>query len=160
MGESDLSGKTFDPRHKSGDFHPTPYGRTLLPRVTGVLSAEMALVKHTESEIPNWRQLSPETLEPLLRESEAGRALTDAGRVLKEVQVRGPDGKPVEFGMIAFCDIDEFRRVSLALGTHSLEQLMNLAEGTPAFTVSLLLRHNAHSRFAAGRLAKGRRYEN
>jgi hypothetical protein len=163
MGESDLSAKPRHRRQKIGAFCPTEYGRTLLPRVTCVLSAGLALKTHLKAMAPKAKDLSPSQLESLLYESEAGRMMIDVGRVLSEVELRTPDGRLVEFENIAFSDVNEIRRVGKAVGMNADEELRDQPPDAPQFIVSVSLRPKSFSVFAAGRgavRAVGRRFEN
>lgn len=140
MGESDLSAKSKRARQRAGTFHPTEYGRTLLPRVTCVLSASLALKTQFESvqRAAGKKELNPKELDALFTESEAGKAMIDVGRVLSEVEVRGPAGRRLEFASIAFSKVDELLRVGTALGT-DVEKLKDLPPDTPEFIVSVTL---------------------
>jgi len=140
MGESDLSAKTNRAGQRAGTFHPTDYGRTLLPRVTCILSASLALKSQFDSmqQAGGKKELSPKELDVLLTESEAGRAMIDVGRVLSEVELRGPGGRRLEFASIAFSKVDELLRVGTTLGT-KVDQRQALPPDTPEFIVSVTL---------------------
>ena len=164
MGESDLSAKSKRARQRAGTFQPSAYGRTLLPRVTCILSAGLALKAQFEfaKRAARKKELSPDELDTLLTESEAGRAMLDVGRVLSEVELRGPDDRRLEFASIAFSNVDELRRVGQAIGTTVHEKLKDLPPGAPEFIVSVTL-GRARSVTQSAReasYAPARRYDN
>ena len=141
MGESDLSAKTNRAGQRAGAFQPTPYGRTLLPRVTCILVAGLALKAEFEpaKQAGRKKELSQQELDTLLTDSEPGRAMIDVGRVLSEVELRGPDDRRLEFASIAFSNVDEIRRVGQALGTNVHDELKDLPPDAPRFIVSVTL---------------------
>ena len=141
MGKSDLCAASNRRGKRAGAFEPTDYGRTLLPRVTCVLSATIALKSQLQSVqgVGRKKELSQDEFDKLLTETEAGRAMIDVGRVLSEVELRGPEGRRLEFASIAFSNLDELRRVSKALGPHIDQQLKDLPPDAPEFVVSVTL---------------------
>jgi hypothetical protein len=139
MGESDLSHKTRRRGQRAGAFHPTVYGRTLLPRVVCILQVGLAFKSQLQSLKRTASDATPDEMNRLLYESEAGRAMIDAGRVLSEVELRGPDGRRMDFTSIAFSDIEEIRTVGKAIGARSVEKLNDLPPEAPEFIVSVTL---------------------
>lgn len=149
MGESDLATKSGKRRQRAGSFQPTAYGRTLLPRVTCVLSVGLALKAELHAIKATPKHLRDEKIDQVFGHSEAGRAMIDVGRVLSEVELRDSYGRRVEFESMAFSNLNEIRELAETLGTRSSPALKNLPANAPEFIVSVTLRRVKFSPFAA-----------
>ena len=66
---------------------------------------------------------SPKELNVLLTESAAGRAMIGVGRVLSEVEVRGPNRHRLEFASIAFSNVNDILRAGTALSDSTTKWL-------------------------------------
>ena len=140
LGKSDLSFPSGNPAQRGGILHPTPYGLTLLPRLTRTLSIGYEFKSHIESMWRTADDLSGHEIEELLTTSDAGRAMIEMGRLLSNVGLRAPNGQPLEFKSIAFSDVDEIRRIGKATNTGVDDALENLPPDAPRFMVSATLR--------------------
>jgi hypothetical protein len=141
MGDADMQENPDRPQQIVGVFRATAYGREVLPRVAGLLSAaadlkaEMAASGLSEEAIQ-----SGEDVERFLDSSPAGQALIEAGRTLVDVELRSPDGATLPFITIGFVDMEELRAVARKVGLHSTaDNLESLPSDAPQFLVSATL---------------------
>ena len=120
IGESafDHPNPNGNPLQRAAIFAPTTYGRTLLPRLTGLLTAAADLKDHLESEGLDPERLDPGTITDMLDTTPGGRMIVDVGRTLSEVEIRDARSRPLRFKQIAFIDMQELgalhRRVAPA----------------------------------------------
>ena len=126
IGESDLEDSPDGPRHRSGVFRPTPYGRELFPRLTGMLTAGYALKNHLDARGLSPDDMAPHEIEEVLDTTAAGQKVLDIGRTLSEVEVRAPDGRPMEIVSIAFIDTEEFDGLLRAMNLRDARDAENL----------------------------------
>jgi hypothetical protein len=126
-------------RHLAGVFRPTPYGRRLLPRLCGIMTAgfelkeELALRGLPTDDVP------PEMLEHLFETTAAGGHILDLGRVLCEVRVRDPRGVTLKVASMAFIDLAELASLSRKLGVHQTVDLDHVPSDVAEFLVSVTL---------------------
>lgn len=94
------------PRQVFGPFKPTPYGRTLLPALTGLLSAAAALQREMSARGMSIDALpGAEQVEQFLDSSPAGQAVLDVGRIISDIEIRDASGGTVGFETIGFLDM-------------------------------------------------------
>lgn len=118
IGEAKMQVNPAQPRQIVGEFRPTAYGRELLPRLTGVLSAAAALKDEMATRgISEESVTDPVTGPDLIESMPGGRKMVDIGRTLSEVQLRDPSGIALEFKSIAFLDLGELDSLARKLGT-------------------------------------------
>ena len=146
IGETDFEDEHGDsaapmPRglHMAGVFRPTEHGRTLLPRLCGMMTAAADL----KDEL-NRRGLDPDDVPPdvmmhLFESTPAGAHIIDIGRVLSDVELRDPGGTTLVVSSMGFIDLAELTMLSLRLGT-KMVSLDQLPSDGPEFVVSVTLR--------------------
>lgn len=118
IGEAKMQKNPAAPRQLVGEFRPTAYGRELLPRLTGVLSAAAALKDDMAARgITEESVTDPATGPDLIESMPGGRKMVDIGRTLSEVRLRDPSGVELEFKTIAFLDLGELESLARKLGT-------------------------------------------
>jgi hypothetical protein len=148
MGESDLAFPSAGPAQRTGIFVPTPYGLSLLPRITGMLAIGVSLRKHLASLGRSEDDMSSDELVELINGCDAGRALLDVGRVLSEITLRRRDGSDVNVASMSFSDVEDIKafkncrdgkdskRGGKALGVHRVEQLEKTPHSRSRYIVS------------------------
>jgi hypothetical protein len=146
IGDSELEEPSDTPGQRAGMFHPTPYGLEIFPQLSGILSVGHALKMHLDANGLDAEEMDKDQVIELLDKTPAGQKLIDLGRMLTEVEMHGPDGKPLAFRSIAFSDLLELKRLARELDT-GLEE--NLAEaelnGGPRYIVSATLQDDSAS---------------
>ena len=137
IGESDLDQPGNHPRQIGGFFRPTAYGFDIFPRLTGILTAGHAFKEHLESKGLELEELDKNEVADLLDTTPAGRKIIDIGRMLSDVELRGPDGRQLEFTSIAFTDLKQLKELvtKLDLGVDTEEW----PEDSPRYIVSATL---------------------
>lgn len=121
IGETDFEGDRRDPpqrggrRHLVGVFRPTGYGRRLLPRLCGILTAMSDLKDEVDRRGLDADDLPADTLEELFVSTSAGAHVIDIGRVLSEVELRSPIGSSLEVASMGFMDLAELKSLSRKL---------------------------------------------
>jgi hypothetical protein len=106
-------------RHLAGIFRPTAYGRQMLPRLCGFLTASLALKEEIVRRGVDPDDVSPEMVEHLFETTAAGAHIIDIGRALSEVCIRDPGGVVLKVASMAFMDISELASLSAKLGEDS-----------------------------------------
>jgi len=86
--------------------------------------------------------MTPEEADTFVKSRPYGRTMLDIGRVLSEVELRGPDGTRLEYLDMSFLDIEEFRKYGRILGVNHDAMLAKLPPNTQVFSVSVRLRDN------------------
>jgi len=146
IGETDFEDEHGDgeapiPRglHLAGVFRPTEHGRTLLPRLCGIMTAAADLKEELTSRGLDPDVVPPDVMMHLFESTPAGAHIIDIGRVLSDVELRDPGGATLIVSSMGFMDLAELTSLSLRLGTKrvSLDQLPSDA---PEFLVSVTLR--------------------
>lgn len=112
IGTPALDHPARNPGQRIGAYAPTDHGRTIFPRLTGVLTAGLALQRDLRAAGIDPDAATPDELEAAIRSSPAGRRILDIGRALSEVEVCAPDGRSLAFSSIAFSDVAELRRLA------------------------------------------------
>ena len=142
IGETDFEGDERAPnrRHLAGVFRPTAYGRRIMPQLSGILTAGADLKDEIIERGLSEEDMESDDVTDLLETSAAGRRVIDIGRTLSEVELRDPEGKPLEFTSIGFMDMAELARLMRRLECESDVDLETLPEGAPEFIVSAALR--------------------
>ena len=140
IGKSDLERASGNPRQHGGVFHPTAYGLEVFPRLSGILSAGHALKADLEAAGAEPDHMSPDEIGDYLETSDPGRRILEIGRMLSEVEMRGPDGRRVEFASIAFSDLLELSRVARSLQLDGATNLEHLPPEAPRYIVSATFR--------------------
>ena len=139
-GEGDITASLdTEGRHLSGIFRPTPYGRRMLPRLCGILTAGFEL----EEEVLR-RGFEPdaapvELLEELFATTAAGAHIIDIGRALSEVFLRDPSGVRLQVATMGFIELAELARLSRQIDPGDGEDLNNVPPETGEFVVSVTL---------------------
>jgi hypothetical protein len=136
IGESELDEMWDHPRQRGGMFRPTEYGLSIFPRLTGILTAMHALKGHIDANGLSADALATDEIEELLDTTPAGQKIIDVGRALSDVEVRGSDGRRLEFTSIAFSDVLELQRLVREMELDSAETLNELPADVPHYIVS------------------------
>lgn len=161
IGESDLDDRGNRPRQLSGVFRPTSYGIDVFPRLTGILTAGHALKEHLDANGLVTEEMEENEIEQVLDTTPAGRKIIDIGRALSEVEVRAPDGRPLEFASIAFIDLTELKALASKLGDAVSVDPDEWPTDTPRYTVSATFTDPPREKTVphTGRLRRRRRSE-
>jgi hypothetical protein len=142
IGSSALDRKFANRGQRGGAFHPTVHGLELFPRLTGILTAGQALKQQLDERGSSAESMEREELEELMETSAAGRKILDLGRMLSEIEVRGPDGSRMEFESIGFSDVLELKRFAGEFSSGSPDLALDLPPGAPRYLVSATFRQN------------------
>lgn len=126
-------------RHLAGVFRPTPYGRRLLPRLCGILTAGYELKEELFRRGMPTDDVPPEMLEHLFGTTTAGAQMLDLGRVLSDVRVRDPGGVTLKIASMAFIDLAELASLSRKLGVNQTVDLDCVPSDVAEFLVSVTL---------------------
>lgn len=126
-------------RHLAGIFRPTAYGRRLLPRLCGILTAGFALKEELLR-----RGIDPDdapagVMEHLFETTVAGAHMLDLGRALTEVCLRDPGGVRLKIASISFMDLNELGSLSRMLGTNQTVDFDHVPSEVAEFLVSVTL---------------------
>jgi len=126
-------------RHLAGIFRPTPYGRRLLPRLCGIMSAGFELKQELARRGLPGDDVPPDVLEEVFGTTAAGAQMLDVGRVLCEVRVRDPGGVMLQIASMAFIDLSELASLSRKLGVSQTVNLDEVPSDVAEFLVSVTL---------------------
>jgi hypothetical protein len=154
IGESDLDMPSDHPGQRGGVFRPTAYGEEIFPRLSGTLTALHGIRADLKAKGVAPDAARGDEIADLFDTTPAGRKFLDIGRMLSEVEVRGPDGRRMEFASIAFSDPREIHRLMLELAIDGAEALEDLPPDAPHYVVSATFRTGAAASTAAGRAAR------
>lgn len=146
MGETDFEDArgSETPRgrprfHMAGAFRPTEYGRRLLPRVCGILTAGADLKEELGRRGLDPDSAPPEVVEQLFETTAAGAHIIDIGRVLSEIELRAPGGQTLAVASMGFMELAELAFLSQRLAGDDDVAIRPLQPGTPEFLVSVTL---------------------
>jgi len=139
IGESRMKREPGRPRHLSGSFDPTPYGLELFPRLTGILTSGRELKSYLDANGLSPDDMSREEIENIFETIPAGQKVIDIGRTLSEVEMRDPDGRPLEFLSIGFSDLLEFKTLAREMDRGKKREPPTLPPGVPRYLVSATL---------------------
>ena len=156
IGESELDEMSEHPRQRGGTFHPTAYGLSIFPRLTGILSAMHALKDHIDANGLSPEELPKSEIEELLDTTPAGQKIIDIGRALSDVEVRGPDGRRLEFVSIGFSDLLELQRLVREMELDATETLSELPTDVSRYIVSATFREDVPDSAEAKKQGSGR----
>ena len=150
-GERDEHGKTgWLPRarrHLVGVFRPTSYGRDLLPRLCGILTAGADLQDELTRRGVDADNPPPELMEELFENTAAGAHIIDIGRVLSEVELRAPTGSMLEVASMGFIELAELAALSRRIGCQGPMSVADSKADVPEFLVSVTLRRKLRRHF-------------
>ena len=126
-------------RHLAGIFHPTAYGRRMLPRLCGIMTAGFALKEELVRRGVDPDDAPPELMEHLFESTAAGAHILDLGRALSEVCVRDPGGVKLKIASMGFMDLSELASLSRMLGENRPVDLDRVPSEVAEFLVSVTL---------------------
>lgn len=129
--------------HLAGAFRPTAYGRRLLPRMCGILTAAADMKDELNRRGVDPDDMPPEELEDLFENTAAGAHIVDIGRVLSDVELRAPNGRTLPFASMGFLDLSELASLSRRVGCNETMDFHPLPPHAPEFLVSVTLRELA-----------------
>ena len=146
IGESDFEGERNviaphrgERRHLAGIFRPTAYGRQLLPRLCGIMTAGLALKEELVRRGIDPDDAPPEMMEHLFETTAAGAHILDLGRALTEVCVRDPGGVKLKIASIGFMDLNELASLSRQIGENQSVDFDHVPTEVAEFLVSMTL---------------------
>ncbi|HKW49211.1 MAG TPA: hypothetical protein VJN70_17285 [Gemmatimonadaceae bacterium] len=144
IGETEFEQERHPPQmgegsHLAGIFHPNDYGRRLLPRLCGMLTAGLDLKEELVRRGLPTEDPSPDVVEELFETTEAGAHIIDIGRVLSEVELRDPMGVTLKVSTMAFIDLAELATLSRRLGENETVDLEHVPPDVADFLVSVTL---------------------
>ena len=138
--ERDETAPHRGPRHHlAGVFRPTPYGRRMLPRLCGIMTAGFALKEELIRRGFDPEDTPPEMMENLFETTAAGAHILDLGRALSEVCVRDPSGVRLMVASMGFMDLAELASLSRMLGQSTTVDLDQVPSEVAEFLVSVTL---------------------
>ena len=146
IGKSKLEDRSGNPRQRGGVFWPTPHGLELFPRLTGILTAGMALRAHMKELGLHEDEMDKDQVIDMLDNTPAGQKILDIGRTLSEVEVRAPDGRRLEFVSIGFNDMNEWLSVSPWESSDGVGKKVEVPPDAPRYTVSATFKHHTQGR--------------
>jgi hypothetical protein len=129
--------------HLAGAFRPTAYGRRLLPRMCGMLTAASELKKEMNRRGLTADDAPPQVIEELFETTAASAHIIDIGRVLCDVVLRAPGGRPLEVASMAFAELAELESLSSRLGRSAVMHADGAPPDVPEFLISVTLRQPA-----------------
>ena len=140
--ECDGSGHARDSArsHLAGVFRPTAHGRRLLPRLCGILSASADLKDELLRRGLDPDDPPPDRIHEVLENTSAGARILDVGRVLSEVELRGPTGAPMRVASMAFMDLAELSSLTTRLDCSAILDHEAVPPRVAEFIVSVTLR--------------------
>lgn len=125
VGTSDFDHPGAAPNQRVGAFEPTPYGLTILPRITGLLEAGLGLKRAMER-----AGIDPDgdvdAIRAAFEELPEGRRVVDVGRAISELELRNEQGAVVTFTSLAISDVREM--IALARGDEPTDLPEDLGE--------------------------------
>jgi hypothetical protein len=130
--------------HLAGVFRPTAYGRRLLPRLCGIMTACLELKEEAISRGLFVDEMPPDMAEELFETTAAGARVLDLGRVLTQVVLRDPGGVTMRVASMAFIDLAELASLSRRLGQNETVDFDSVPAETAEFLVSVTLADLAH----------------
>jgi hypothetical protein len=146
IGETDFEGdrteiapQVGERRHLAGIFRPTAYGRRMLPRLCGIMTAGVALKEELVRRGVDPEDAPPEIMEHLFETTAAGAHILDLGRALSEVCLRDPGGVTMKIASIGFMDLNELASLSRMLGGDQTVGYDNVPSEVAEFLVSVTL---------------------
>ena len=141
VGESDLEEPGGHPRQRGGVFWPTPYGLQVFPRLTGMLTAAHSLKMHLDANGLSEDDLEKAEVERIFETTAAGQKVMDIGRMLSDVEMRGPDGRRLDFASIAFSDLMEIQQLTREMQLDCADSIADVPPDAPRYIVSATLRY-------------------
>ena len=126
-------------RHLAGIFRPTAYGRRILPRLCGIMTAGFALKEELVRRGVDPEDAPPEMMEHLFETTAAGAHVLDLGRALTEVCVRDPGGVKLKIASIGFMDLNELASLSRQIDTNQTVDFDHVPAEVAEFLVSVTL---------------------
>ena len=146
IGETDfeddppvLDRRPGERRHLAGIFRPTAYGRRILPRLCGIMTAGFALKEEFVRRGIDPDDAPPEMIEHLFETTAAGAHIIDLGRALSEVCLRDPGGVKLKVASMGFMDLSELASLSRMLGEPETVDLDHVEAEVAEFLVSVTL---------------------
>lgn len=144
IGETEFEQERTAPRlgkgsHMAGVFHPNDYGRRLLPRLCGILTAGFDLKEELLRRGLPTEDPPADVVEELFETTEAGAHIIDIGRVLSEVELHDPAGIPLKVSTMAFIDLAELAALSRRIGENENVDFENVPPEAVEFLVSVTL---------------------
>jgi hypothetical protein len=136
-GESPTQGRSRF--HLAGAFRPTAYGREILPRVCGILTAGTELRDELARRGVDADDAPPELIEQLFETTAAGAHIIDIGRVLSEIELRTPSGHGLGVASMGFIELAELTMLSRRLRGDDAVGPTTLQSSVPEFLVSVTL---------------------
>jgi hypothetical protein len=136
---TEIAAPVGERRHLAGIFRPTAYGRRLLPRLCGIMTAGVALKEELVRRGVDPEDAPPEMMEHLFETTAAGAHILDLGRALSEVCLRDPGGVKMKIASIGFMDLNELASLSRMLGENQTVDYENVPAEVAEFLVSVTL---------------------
>lgn len=128
-------------KHLAGVFRPTTYGRQLLPRLCGIMTAAADLKEEVVRRGLDPDDVPPHLMRRLFEGTAAGLHILDIGRVLSEVELRNPTGLTVVVASMGFMDMGELASLTRRMGgSPPTVDFDHLPPEAPEFVVSVTIR--------------------
>jgi hypothetical protein len=151
IGESDLTARMPNRRQLGGIYRPTDAGLSLMPLLCSADALGEALKRLFGPTGQPSRDLSEDEARELVTGTDDARRVVEYGQVMSELELRAPNGQALEFGSIAFNDLDGFRQLGKQ-PSPPFKAVITLArsrgENAPQYIVSATLTKSAYLRRA------------
>lgn len=115
IGETDLDYAGAGPRQRVAIFRPTTQGLRELPRISGLMSAGLALKRALARKGLDPESMDADAVMEFLDRAPEGRRIIDIAKALEALELRDERGARLLFTSIAVSDLDELARLGQAL---------------------------------------------
>jgi hypothetical protein len=113
VGHTDFEHAGPNPKQHFGVFRPTPFGLSVIPKLTGLLSATVALQRALDAR--GFEENSdPDELLAALMDLPEGQEVADIGRVISLLELRDAAGTRVSVASLAVSDLQELAALANA----------------------------------------------
>jgi hypothetical protein len=134
IGETDFEHQGHGPRQQAGVFRPAPSGLNDLPKITGMFAASLAFMRVVERNKPALEEREESAI-ALLENTPEGRRLVEHAKVIEQLELRDPDGNPIEIESIAVSNLQELAALAASkLGNPKLGDV------PPKYLISVTVR--------------------
>lgn len=137
IGETDFEFKPLKPSQRAGVFRPTQYGLTVLPLVTGMLAASMALTQLAKQRGLQRRATKPEAVLDLLGNTAEGQLFIECAKAIEQLELRDPSGQGLTVESIAISDLHELMTIAASRDGRAIEEPR---PGAPRYVISATTR--------------------
>jgi hypothetical protein len=154
IGETDLDYAGPGRTQRLALFRPTSEGQQQLPRITGLLSATLALKQALARRGLEADDMQADAVLDVLENTSEGRRVMEVAKALDGLELRDERGARLEFTSIAVSDLDEIQQLSRALETRRSPPDWSAAPKSHRYLISATLTEDVASRLPPPRRAE------